>query len=341
MRTDSHSNSAIAASTDCKQPTRLQPVRVSEAAAVAPASTETAEAEGSAAVPSQPCQQLPQKSSSHSAVTAMPAASDVLQLPEARCAANCGSNGAASVAVQLPPNRDSLAELDTVAGVAQLLVVAYPSVVALAATCAAAAEPSEPPAASAAAVINAYMSTACKHVPLDWQTPQYDACVCSLTAAAAAAAQQLVDGVTDGLFEMQAVEQLLVQALHQAQAAGQDHPTADGDAQHCGTGTGSACESQQGAKQASLQPHMQHVLLLLAGAVMHALLCSTRVGAAVWDGGSAVPVEGPMTHGGDARALLHLVQLPAMLMKAARGDVPVWLLRQLRQWMQAATLGFS
>jgi hypothetical protein len=86
---------------------------------------------------------------------------------------------------------------------------------------------------------------------------------------------------------------------------------------------------------------MQHVLLLLAGAVMHALLCSTRIGAAVWDGSSAVPVEGLKAIGGGTRALPHLVQLPALLMKAARGDVPVWLLRQLRQWMQAATLGCS
>jgi hypothetical protein len=201
--------------------------------------------------------------------------------------------------------------------------------------------PTEQSAASAAGVISTYMAAACRHVPIDWQTPQYDACVRSLTAAAAAAAQQLVDGVTDGLFGMQEVEQLLVQALHQAQAPGQDNPAEDWEAQRCGTDTGSRCELQQGAKQVSLQPHRQHVLLLLAGAVMHALLCSTRVGAAVWDGGSAVPIGGLMANRGGARALLHLVQLPAMLMKAARGDVPVWLLRQLRQWMQAATLGCS
>jgi hypothetical protein len=35
----------------------------------------------------------------------------------------------------------------------------------------------------------------------------------------------------------------------------------------------------------------------------------------------------------------HFVRLPGALMKVARADGPLWLLQQLRTWLQAATLG--
>jgi hypothetical protein len=163
--------------------------------------------------------------------------------------------------------------------------------------------------------------------------PQQQALVSGFTAAAEAAAQQLVAGVTDRHFSMGEVEQLLIQALQQAQVATQA-------AQPSITGSNSACVATGDQPSIQLQvsvPVQEHLLLLLAGALMHALMCCPAVKAVVWAGGMK-----PDIHEAEAAAavgLLHLTQLPVLLMKAARGEMPLWLLRQLRQWMQQATLG--
>jgi hypothetical protein len=160
--------------------------------------------------------------------------------------------------------------------------------------------------------------------------PQQQALVSRFTAAAEAAAQQLVAGVTDRHFSMGEVEQLLIQALQQAQAA-----------QMSSTGGDSACAGTGGQssiwQQVSVHQQQEHLLLLLVGALMHALMCCLTVKAAVWaDGVEAGTGE---SEAATAVGLPHLTQLPVLLMKAARGNMPVWLLRQLRQWMQQATLG--
>lgn len=192
---------------------------------------------------------------------------------------------------------------------------------------AAAADPSSP-----AGILAGFLAT---HAPIQSYkqgVPEPSALVPCFRAAAEAAAQQLVDGVTDRQFSMGEVEQLLIQALQQAQAATQA-------AQVPVTGGNSACATggPPSIQQVFAHRQQEHLLLLLAGALMHALMCCPTVKAAVWAGGlEAGTAE---AEAAAAVSLPHLTQLPVLLMKAARGDMPVWLLRQLRQWMQQATLG--
>jgi hypothetical protein len=83
--------------------------------------------------------------------------------------------------------------------------------------------------------------------------------------------------------------------------------------------------------------------LLLAGALMHALMSCTAQRQAVWGGRTS----SSSTAGADGAAATaapppYFVQLPMALMKAARADgTPLWVLAQLRAWMQAGTLGLG
>jgi hypothetical protein len=153
-----------------------------------------------------------------------------------------------------------------------------------------------------------------------------------LTAAAEAAAQRLLWGVTDGRFSMGEVEQQLLQALQHAQAAVQA-------AAHAAPLAGSAhANAAGGCQQVSAAEHGQHLILLLAGALVHALLCCPRTKAAVWAIGCAAHTECAASGTPACPDLPYLTQLPVQLMKAVRGDVPVWLLRALRHWLQSGTL---
>lgn len=194
-----------------------------------------------------------------------------------------------------------------------------------------AAEASSSPAGIIAGYVSAQLA-ACSEVQ---DRLQGDKVVAELTAAAQAAAQQLVQGVTTGLFSMSEVEQQLIQALQNVQSAAPSNGS---------TGSTAAVHAKLPGdpQQVSLQQHEEHLLLLLSGALMHALLCCPKVKASVW----AVEAAGSEESGAKGAVaqpsnscLPHLTQLPALLMKAARGDRPVWLLRQLRVWMQQATLG--
>jgi hypothetical protein len=139
----------------------------------------------------------------------------------------------------------------------------------------------------------------------------------SITFQAVAAASQLLQRVASGASTLEQVEQQLLSHL-------------GGDCSN----VGSLAQQQQ---------QQQQLGLLLAGALMHGLLSSEWQREAVWacgaagaqqqeEGAAAVAVCGPVVPS-------HLLQLPGVLVKAVRGDVPLWLLAQLRRWMQAATLG--
>jgi hypothetical protein len=190
--------------------------------------------------------------------------------------------------------------------------------------------------------------------------------VAQLVTAAEAAAQQLVVGVADGRIRCSNLEQQLIQALQQAQAAQhRQHVQQQGEqpASCSAGGLQQELQEQAAAKQQQQQQQQEeHLLLLLSGAAMHALLCSARIKANVWQlnegaaadvaaqqhgdenetgvlEGQAAAAAAAAAAAGGSQELPHFTQLPVLLMKAARGAAPVWLLRQLRQWMQAATLG--
>jgi hypothetical protein len=182
--------------------------------------------------------------------------------------------------------------------------------------------------------------------------------VSQLVTAAEAAAQQLVAGVADGVICCSDMEQQLVKVLQQAQACQHNQ-----QAQQQGKQPGpfvAGCPQPEEQQQVNIKQQQQqqqeeeHLLLLLSGAVMHALLCSAQIKADVWRLNEGHPADAAEQQqpGHEAKGdgvlegqaagdgvLPHLTQLPVLLMKAARGAAPVWLLRQLRQWMQAATLG--
>lgn len=186
-----------------------------------------------------------------------------------------------------------------------------------------------------ALVLAAYISVAARHMSGSavGSGPEGQG-VAGATSAAQLAAQQLVTGVTQGHFSTTDVEQELVRALQQLQAA--QGATATSSEPHNDSIT-APCEAPEPLQQ------QLHLCLLLAGAFVHTLLCCPEVKGAVWDSCSARTAAQLQEQEGQwassSCVLPHLTQLPVLLMKAARGDVPVWLLAQLRKWLQAATLG--
>lgn len=198
--------------------------------------------------------------------------------------------------------------------------------------------------ADPALVLAAYISAATRHMSGPAGGSGHEAQgVAGATSAAELAAQQLLTGVTQGHFSTADVEQELVRALQQLQAV--QGATAASSEPHNHSST-APCEGPE-----PLQQQQLHLCLLLAGAFVHTLLCCPEVKDAVWDSCSAptaaqlreqerprtLQQEGPWAS--SCCVLPHLTQLPVLLMRASRGDVPVWLLAQLRKWLQAATLG--
>lgn len=337
-RTDSSSSIRAAGSADAKQRVRVQPVKL-EGVAAAPgaraaatgqqrSSDEAVQQESRSAA-----QAIPQSSSDGhmSAVPAGRQASGLTAAGSNRRAVTSGvSQPAASEAVSPPPSKPGLpAAVGGPAG--------SQGAVCFTDTSAAAAQAPDDPAGAAAAqssssspagLIDEFLSTQlspCSQVRDELQGQEVAS---SLTAAAEAAAQQLLSGVTDGHFSMGEVERQLLQALQHAQAAVQAAVQA---AQLAGSSHASTADGRQ---QVSAAEHGQHLLLLLAGALVHALLCCPRTKAAVWAIGCTAHTERATA----CPDLPYLTQLPVQLMKAVRGDVPVWLLRALRHWLQSATL---
>jgi hypothetical protein len=118
-----------------------------------------------------------------------------------------------------------------------------------------------------------------------------------------------------------------VQLLAAAQEAQQQAQPDMASPGRTGDGGGGMCESAAG--------QLLDRALLLCGATVCAYVRSSFHEAAVW--GPECVGAGP--DGGAPPGLQSFVQLPAQMMKAARGGAPLWVLRQLRLWLQDATLG--
>ncbi|KAF8060629.1 DNA primase large subunit [Scenedesmus sp. PABB004] len=161
--------------------------------------------------------------------------------------------------------------------------------------------------------VSAYVDTASRLAPAagpaagaPQQQQQLDAsgAWAGVVAAASCVADVLVAGLAAGHCTVHKLEQELLLACKQ----------------HSGGGTraGQLCQ-------------------LLAGAVMCAFVGSRVQQPRVWAAGHL-----PAAPAGASDAGMHyFVELPLLVMRAARADGPLWLLQQLREWLQAATLGFE
>jgi hypothetical protein len=133
----------------------------------------------------------------------------------------------------------------------------------------------------------------------------------AVVAALSQAAQRCADALAAGSAAVADVEERLLRLLAQTQAS-----------------EGEACALQERA-------------MLLCGALLHAWLCSPAHERAVWsfNGGC----DGAAGDDADAAplppALQSFRQLPSALMKVVRRGCSLGVLRQLRLWLQDATLG--
>jgi hypothetical protein len=152
-----------------------------------------------------------------------------------------------------------------------------------------------------------------------------------VVGAAVCAADVLVAGMAAGCYTASELEQVLL--LQSGDAAQAGAPVA---APHAATAAGSKQAAAQQSRCGSAESLQQQQLCqLLAGAVLHSLLTSSQQKLAVWVGHS----DATLHFANDSSSMPYFVRLPAALMKVARADGPLWLLQQLRTWLQAATLG--
>ena len=144
-----------------------------------------------------------------------------------------------------------------------------------------------------------------------------------VAALCAAAARSCIAAAEAGAVSVGDVDQRLAQLL--TAAAAEDAATGDA--------------------AGAWRPRRRDAAALVCGAALHAHVRSARHERAVWlRGGSGWP--GPHARpaagegeGGMPRWFAPLVCVPATLMKAARGGAPLCVLRSLRLWLQATTLG--
>jgi hypothetical protein len=158
--------------------------------------------------------------------------------------------------------------------------------------------------------------------------------------AAVSTADVLVAGVAAGCYTASDLEQQLLESITPRLAS---HTSADTAAL---SSPAAATRKQVSAvalvtdSSAQQQQEQQQLCQLLAGAVMHALLTNSKQKLTVWSGdiytGCWISTGSSSS---SSSSMPHLVRLPAALMKVARDDGPLWLLQQLRTWLQAATLG--
>jgi hypothetical protein len=158
-----------------------------------------------------------------------------------------------------------------------------------------------------------------------------------VVSVAVCTADVLVAGIAAGCYTAGELEQEL---LEQMKATSQTVAAATASAGQAAATTrqGNVATSAAGS---AAQQQQQQLCQLLAGAVLHALLTSSQQKLAVWAGQAAggwCSMDGSSS---SSSSMAHFVRLPAVLMKVARDDGPLWLLQQLRTWLQAATLGSS
>lgn len=329
-RTDS-SSIRVADSADGKQPVRLQPVKL-EGVTAAPARPA---AVGQQVTSEGPVQQQeggntgqasPKRSGDGGvpAVTAGGQATGVTSAGSRRSAVKAVVPQPAAPEALSSPSKPVLAN-----GPAGSQGAVCPSGALSDAEAGAAAAEAAASSSSPAVVIDEFLSaqmSACRQAQDGLQGQEVAS---SITAAAEAAAQRLLSGVNDGRFSMGEVEQQLLQALQHVQAAVQAAHTSAAGSAHAVTA--------DGRQQLSAAQYEEHLLLLLAGALVHTLLCCPRAKAAVWATACTAHAQ-CVTVAAACPALPYLTQLPVQVMKAVRGDVPVWLLKALRHWLQSGTL---
>jgi hypothetical protein len=160
------------------------------------------------------------------------------------------------------------------------------------------------------------------------------AAVCKqVVGAAVSTADVLIAGIAAGCYTASDLElELLLRSGDAAKTAAPAAPTSASLA----AGSKQAAAEEAGCSSTGLQ-QQQQLCQLLAGAVLHALLTSRQQKLAVW--GRHHDAKLHVADGSNSSSMPHFVRLPGALMKVARADGPLWLLQQLRTWLQAATLG--
>eukprot|EP00775_Hariotina_reticulata_P002814 gene2814-3106_t len=135
------------------------------------------------------------------------------------------------------------------------------------------------------------------------------------------AAAVLLAGVDDRRYTLNQLEQQLLASLQETAAE---------------QGLAAAATGAQ-----SVPPLLQRHALsqLLCGAVLHAFLNDVVQRAAVWGQGVAGTSSGCCPSSLSSSSLTTFKVLPSQVMKSVRCDTPQWVLKQLRVWMQGATLG--
>uniref|UniRef100_A0A383W3N2 Uncharacterized protein n=1 Tax=Tetradesmus obliquus TaxID=3088 RepID=A0A383W3N2_TETOB len=156
-----------------------------------------------------------------------------------------------------------------------------------------------------------------------------------VVSAAVCTADVLVAGIAAGCYTASDLEQELLAHLKDAPQ------TAACVAASAATAAAAAPQASAAAEATSSAGQQQQLCQLLSGAVLHALLTSGQQKLAVWAGqaGPGCCFEANSSSSSSSSSMAHFVKLPAALMKVARDDGPLWLLQQLRMWLQAATLG--
>jgi hypothetical protein len=147
-----------------------------------------------------------------------------------------------------------------------------------------------------------------------------------MVVKAESAAVMLLAGVDDGQYTLSQLEQQLLAKLQES--APEQGPA------------GAAATSVR-PEQALQQRHA--LSQLLCGAVLHAFLKDDVYKTSVWGQGVAGRA-GPGCSGsaGTCSSTLTTFRiLPSQVMKSVRIDTPQWVLKQLRVWMQGATLGYG
>lgn len=166
--------------------------------------------------------------------------------------------------------------------------------------------------------------------------------------ACRAAAHRCVEAVTQERVALAAVEECLLQLLAAAGAASQ--PAVPSAVCKATGGSGAAAGAGgAGAAGPDDEDGPQARAILLCGAAMHAWVTSGCHEAAVWChvGGSGGDAHCAAGVGASAMyvgrrpppGLQSFVQLPAAVMRVVRAGCGLGVLRQLRRWLQDATLG--